>query len=34
MNAKVDVAINVFGKVHQTALSILSLMECSGKHMW
>ena len=33
MTAKVDVAINVFGKVHQTALLILSLMECSGKHI-
>ncbi len=33
MNAKVDVAINVFGKVHQTALSLLSLIECSGKHI-
>jgi len=33
MSFKVDVAINVFGKVHQTALSLLSLLECSGGHI-
>ncbi|WP_320008511.1 hypothetical protein [Maridesulfovibrio sp.] len=33
MCLKVDVAINVFGKVHQTALSLLSLLECSGDHI-
>ncbi len=33
MSFKVDVAINVFGKVHQTALSLLSLMECSSEHI-
>lgn len=33
MNAKVDVSINVFGKVYQTALSLLSLLECSGQHI-
>jgi hypothetical protein len=30
---KTDVAINVFGKVYQTALSLLSLLECSGQHI-
>ncbi|WP_319779472.1 hypothetical protein [Maridesulfovibrio sp.] len=33
MSIKVDVAINVFGKVYQTALAVLSLFECSGKHI-
>ncbi|WP_421902304.1 hypothetical protein [Maridesulfovibrio sp.] len=33
MTFKADVAINVFGKVHQTALSLLSLLGCSGEHI-
>lgn len=33
MKATVDVAINVFGKVNQTALTLLSLLEHCGEHI-